>query len=473
MGIKLIRIEGNKAIVEIDGEETEYKYIPTEDIYKKNNELHQKFKETGKIEKLDFSDHCIIDFSIHAYKELFGLPLSSHVNLYINEFKKSCFILKNYKMHDFVDTQFGEGKVDFSYAHFGEGRVAFNRAIFGEGDVDFSLATFREGYVDFNGAIFGEGKVDFSFVNFSECDVDFSSANFGEGKVDFRGANFGEGKVNFARANFGEDKVDFSGARVTKIIFKYNSFVNLICKFNECEYLIFEEIFINGSIRYPNKPIIKSLDSKNIYNHGKMYLSWDETQIHKAIYNSDASLKDKKETFLLFKENFRNIGRYDDEDKAYVEFKKTELRANFIESIKGRWWKKFKLLYKIPEFLFKWFVFEQIGKYGTAPGRIILSMLVTVISFGFIYSSSLISISEKKFSGSAIIEFLCKFGLDSELLNNFFSGLYYSFITFLTIGYGDIAPTNLACALLSGLEGFLGLFLMAYFTIAFARKVLR
>ena len=473
MGIKLIKIEGNKAYVEIDGEETEYKYIPTEEIYKKNNELHQKFKETGKIENMDLCDHCIIDFSIHAYQELFGLPLSSHVNLYINNFKESCFILKNYKMHDFVNAHFGEGDINFSYTHFGEGRVAFNRAIFGDGDVDFSLSTFREGYVDFNGAIFGEGKVDFYLVNFGEGDIDFSSANFGEGDVDFRGAIFGKGKVDFSRANFGEDKVDFSNASVTKILFKNNSFVTLICKFNECENLIFEEISIKGSLMFPNKPTIKSLFFRNIYNDGKIYLTWKETQIRKAIYNSDASLLDKKETFLLFKENFRNIGRYDDEDKAYVEFKKTELRANVIESIKGKWWKKFKLLYLIPEFLFKWFVFGLIGKYGTAPFRILLSMLVIVFSFGLIYSSSLFSISEKKFSGSAIIEFLSKLGLDSEFLNNFFPGLYYSFITFLTIGYGDIAPTNLACALLSGIEGFLGLFFMAYFTIAFARKVLR
>ena len=473
MDIKLIKREGNKAFVNIDGEEKEYKYIPIEEIYKKNNELHQKYKATGKIEKMDLSNHCIIDFSIDDYRQLFDLTLTTLVKLYINKFINNCFILKKNKIHTFSGTDFGDCDVTFQGAIFGEGEVDFYRAIFGEGEVDFSVVTFGEGDVDFSGVTFGEGDVDFFGATFGEGKVDFCRANFGEGDVDFGSANFGESNVVFFGAIFGEGNVDFHGVSVKKIIFRNNSFVNLNCKFEECDYLIFEEIFINGLIIFPNGPIIRSLVTRNIYNHGKIYLSWDETQIHKAIYNSDASLKDKSETFLLFKENFRNIGRYDDEDKAYVEFKKTELRANFVESIKGKWWKKFKLLYKIPEFLFKWIVFEQIGKYGTAPGRIILSMLVTVISFGFIYSSSLISISEKKFSGSAIIEFLCKFGLDSELLNNFFSGLYYSFITFLTIGYGDIEPTSLACALLSGIEGFLGLFFMAYFTIAFARKVLR
>ncbi len=50
--------------------------------------------------------------------------------------------------------------------------------------------------------------------------------------------------------------------------------------------------------------------------------------------------------------------------------------------------------------------------------------------------------------------------------------IYYSAITFLTIGYGDYYPLG-ASQWLAGIEGFIGLFLMSYFTVAFVRKVLR
>ena len=56
-----------------------------------------------------------------------------------------------------------------------------------------------------------------------------------------------------------------------------------------------------------------------------------------------------------------------------------------------------------------------------------------------------------------------------------FLTFFFCFITFLTIGYGsDYININSFCAkLLSGFEGFAGLFLMSYFTVAFVRKVLR
>ena len=53
-----------------------------------------------------------------------------------------------------------------------------------------------------------------------------------------------------------------------------------------------------------------------------------------------------------------------------------------------------------------------------------------------------------------------------------FNPWYFSIITFTTIGYGDYAPRGwLRWA--AGPEGFLGLFLMAVFTVSFARKFIR
>jgi hypothetical protein len=59
-------------------------------------------------------------------------------------------------------------------------------------------------------------------------------------------------------------------------------------------------------------------------------------------------------------------------------------------------------------------------------------------------------------------------GIFEKILGN----LYFSAITFFTVGYGDCSPLGFF-KILAHLEGFVGVFLMSYFTVAFVRKILR
>ncbi len=54
----------------------------------------------------------------------------------------------------------------------------------------------------------------------------------------------------------------------------------------------------------------------------------------------------------------------------------------------------------------------------------------------------------------------------------FWNSIYYSAITFFTIGYGDYFPYG-PLKFVAAIEGFSGVFLMSYFTVAFVRKILR
>jgi len=63
-------------------------------------------------------------------------------------------------------------------------------------------------------------------------------------------------------------------------------------------------------------------------------------------------------------------------------------------------------------------------------------------------------------------------GENNELFTIIGDSFYFSAITYLTVGYGDFCPLGID-RWIAGIEGFVGVFLMAYFTVAFVRKILR
>ena len=61
---------------------------------------------------------------------------------------------------------------------------------------------------------------------------------------------------------------------------------------------------------------------------------------------------------------------------------------------------------------------------------------------------------------------------NADKLSVLFQTFYPSAITFLTIGYGDVYQMGFS-RVISGIEGFTGVFMKSYFTVAFIRKILR
>jgi hypothetical protein len=426
----------------------------------------------------------------------------------------------------FWRVEFGDGKVSFRRATFGEGDVSFSKVNFGDGDTSFSYAYFGNGKVAFKGANFGDGNIYFNGTNFRGENISFSGANFGSGETSFRFTKFEGGKVSFKRtklkegnayfsqSEFGEENVsfyraDFGGSSLQFVNIKTQGDWDM--RVRQADILEFSGSKIHGNIdlgvyhwkeRKEKTPQINELRLINTKLYGKIYMDYTEFKLGRAINSQQDTIhREKKEQFRLLKENFRNLGQYDDEDKAYVQFMWHKIRAEggfdipisvniSVSNIFKAFYKypiersiPFYLRYyrrfcrrighmgkhtpfiqraiRFPVFAFKWLVFEQMGLYGTSPARVALSMLITLGLFilAYIPFASPINLPENisSFSG--------------KLINAF----YHSVITFLTIGYGHdyINPQILLGRILSGLEGFAGLFLMSYFTISFVRKVLR
>jgi hypothetical protein len=60
----------------------------------------------------------------------------------------------------------------------------------------------------------------------------------------------------------------------------------------------------------------------------------------------------------------------------------------------------------------------------------------------------------------------------SENVGAFFTSIYYSVVTFTTLGYGDLVPVGIS-RLFAALEAFLGSFTMALFVVVFVKKMTR
>src|SRR5690606_6779967 len=205
---------------------------------------------------------------------------------------------------------------------------------------------------------------------------------------------------------------------------------------------------------------INELHLTGLRNIGKIIIDWHENDAGALIENQhSATNQHKAEQFRILKEDFGSSGQYEDEDLAYVKFKLYELKHLHNERLKRG---PLHALYAYP---FKWFqqlVFDKMGVYATNPLRVLISMLVTFVIFSFTYY--------------LLIHFQLgelRPGFDPpEQMSEMAISFYHSAITFLTIGYGDYAPWGVI-RVVSGIEGFVGLFLMSYFTVAFVRKMLR
>jgi hypothetical protein len=419
-------------------------------------------------------------------------------------FGKGDFMFKNAIVKD--------GIKDFQDIQFGEGEVTFANTEFNNGELLFINSRFKNGRVNFKVTRITGGKVDFHYSVFRDCDIMFERTEFGNSRVDFRTVDFGSGRVNFNRSLFGNGEVDFEGVtcKAAKIYFKktemgsgpknfsrmemaetdvsfektdfgdgnvsfYESVVNSISlkschldhyfdlRLAKANLLDISDTIVRDIVDFEpyDFPVdIKMLDMSGMRLLGKLYIDWRENNCKKIIENQElTTLRQKTEQFRILKENFSTTGKYEDEDKTYIMFKRYEAKSWLTDQRERG--AIFRVFSYVPH-AFKWVVFDKMGLYATSPGRVLLSVLIFWFIFGSLYF--VIDLSGLGHTISTVH--------NPDQLSVFVQSYYHSAITFFTIGYGDVFPVGLS-RLLSGIEGFMGVFMMSYFTVAFVRKVLR
>jgi hypothetical protein len=403
-----------------------------------------------------------------------------HINFKFAEFEEGDIRFSNciFDCDDvfFINTNFGKGLVSFRQTDFRESNCSFQYARIDRGDVSFDKANFNGEVVDFRKVEFGTGKAEFRRARFGNGEINFSESEFKEGKINFRHAEFGNGIQLFEEVNFGDNEVQFDGCIFNGgfLSFKNCSFKTLSLpdtrlgghvdlRIREGEVIDLSYAIVKDIIDLQSGDIPVRLHTLIIHGlkmMGKLFISWEDNHTYTLLTSQkDTSLRSKAEQFNLLKESFHSNGRYESEDKAYVAFKRFDMKAKlerdkqkgFISSLKGNF-----------VYGFQWLVFDKAGLFATAPLRVFLSMIIVICLFSISY------IILPHFIHAEIISSVG----DPDQLNIVERSFYHSAITFFTIGYGDFYPSG-HIRWLSAVEGWAGVFLMSYFTVAFVRKILR
>lgn len=420
-----------------------------------------------------------------------------------SHFGKGDFIFKNAViadgLKDFQDISFSEGEVTFANTEFNSGDILFINTHFGDGRFNFKITRIVSGRVDFHYAVFGKGDVVFERTEFGNSRVDFRAVDFGPGRVNFNRSIFGDGDITFEGASFSGTKFFFKKASMgtgfkdfslmemssADLSFEKSDFGNGGLSFNTSSFNIlslqschldhYVDLRISSAKELDlSDSIVRDIIDLEPYNVGvqvdilnfsgmrllgNIYIDWSRNRCKDSIQEQkNTSLRQKAEQFRILKENFNVTGKYDDEDLAYIMFKRVESIANLKEDMELK-----KGHRKIPALLsygFRWLVFDAAGQYATNPIRVLFSMMVSYVTFSLVYVLMML------FTKADIIASV------DDHLSLVAKGFYHSAVTFLTIGYGDHYPYG-AIRWMSGIEGFVGLFLMSYFTVAFVRKILR
>jgi len=314
----------------------------------------------------------------------------------------------------------------------------------------------------FSDTVFHAGA-EFGFAFFKEWAL-FHHAHFSE-NADFRSASF-------------EKRALFGGIRAAKVDFTYSRFYDLMIlstaeiDSSKLDKLIMEESRIFGSmdlsgVECVTLSLAKAKCTGSIKLRGAKF---DKVDLTDAAYNElDVDLdqifiakpnrsklifedganspRSLKIIYMRLKVNYQKLGMRDEEDELYRRLRGVEAQT------------KRETRNYLPYIIDK-YILDLLFGYGTLPYRAFASSVALVLLYSMLYVLFGISKGNPGLWGG-------QFSLSGA-----FDSLYFSCITFTTIGYGDITPTGVA-RFLAATEGFFGIFMMGAFSVTFARKLLR
>ncbi|MBL7106814.1 MAG: potassium channel family protein [Phycisphaerae bacterium] len=312
----------------------------------------------------------------------------------------------------------------------------------------FDKCTFEENVV-FSGPWSDPDSISAVFQN----DVIFNSSAF-HAQCRFRNAHFCK--------TAGFDGCSFRGV----VTFK-NAVIDGDAKFRTTSfegYTLIPDALFNSSARFTNTHFVKGVNFKNT--------TFNSITDFSGVYSSSRSVPEFENIKFARKkfgddESFWRFAKQSAQEAGYYHFAGecfyNERCAGLRTKSKGQNYDKLPLNAKIkksitsirllPELIFGKILFG----YGERPVRVLLASAVIIITCAFLYAQP---------------NMLAYRTGPTE--NDFLQGLYFSMITFTTLGYGDLYPEpNSICRIIAMTQATAGGFLMALFVVCLAKRFSR
>ncbi len=474
----------------------------TEEEFKK---ALKKYVDKTKKEDSDYHFEKFIFVGYINFKEDFGIEIFKNTSFFEAIFEGGVnFTRINFDGDAYFINTIFKGKTFFIGVTF-KGSSVFIKTTF-NGEVNFTTTTFN-GEADFKSTNF-ESITRFWFATFNGS-ADFREATFKMNTVfkqtsfmgiaDFEAVKFNGHTTKFTRTTFAGNAnyffVKFKGnADFEETIFKYDA------NFEEATFEGDVDFRLKCFVKTLNFSKIKTLAGKKLFirlNNKIGIISFERAYLENTYLDielvegilidfTDASLRNTKikkvqienhilqekekefskakEIYLLLKNNFHSIGKYGHGNWAFKKEKDMERKGNCHFKTLHRWiWSCF---------------LNGIFGYGTQPFKVIISAILVILFFAL--SFSLIGLGNPEIielKGTAIhsdsgniVDLASKGLLKNNVIRNFPDSLYFSTITFTTLGYGDFRPLEGLGRILAGSEAFIGAFMMALFVYTFARR---
>lgn len=188
-------------------------------------------------------------------------------------------------------------------------------------------------------------------------------------------------------------------------------------------------------------------------------ICWGEPMYYESLGKKACAQNNDKQAVMYFEqaeEVSRNLRKVSERQGLF------ELAGHFfIKEMTHR-------RYQMPKYSWRRFISKSVDAfcgYGEKPARVIVFSLMIILLFALAYW--LLGIT----GGGSLIRLQPDLSVKQNLVH-LGTSLYFSVVTFTTLGYGDLVPIGLS-RLLAAVEAFTGSFTLALFVVVFVKKMTR